>query len=249
MIFYFSGTGNSQFVAKEISKHIQDELISINQLIKEKKTGEFNSEKPLVFVTPTYAWRMPKIVERWLSEAKLEGNKNAYFILTCGDSVGNAAFYAKKLCTEKGLSFKGLSLVKMPENYLVLFPTPEKDECQKILEKSKPLVEDLARLIEKDEPFPAKKISIMDKIYSGIVNDVYYPLIVKDKGFYANDKCISCGDCESVCPLNNIKIVSGKPKWHGDCTHCMACIACCPTEAIEYKKASVGRHRHYIMED
>lgn len=249
MVFYFSGTGNSQFVAKEISEHIQDEIVSINRLLKKNEAGEFRSETPLVFVTPTYAWRIPKIVEKWLSKAKFHGNKNAYFTLTCGDSVGDAAFHAKKLCEKNGLIFRGLAPVIMPENYLALFSTPEKDECQKIVEKAKPLAEVLARLIEKGEDFPAQSISIKDKVLSGIINDIYYPLIVKDKGFYANDKCISCGECEEVCPINNIKIVSEKPKWHGDCTHCMACIARCPTEAIEYKKASKGRRRHYIMED
>lgn len=249
MIFYFSGTGNSQFIAKEVSAHIKDEIVSINSLIKRNKAGEFNSEKPLVFVTPTYAWRIPRSVKEWLNKAKFYGNKNAYFILTCGDSVGNAAFYSKKLCEENGLIFRGLAPVIMPENYLALFPTPEKDECQKIVEKAKPLAEVLARLIGKGEDFPTQSISIKDKVLSGIINDIYYPLIVKDKGFYANDKCISCGECEEVCPINNIKIVSEKPKWHGDCTHCMACIARCPTEAIEYKKASKGRRRHYITED
>ncbi|HZJ75801.1 MAG TPA: EFR1 family ferrodoxin [Clostridia bacterium] len=248
MVFYFSGTGNSQFVAKEISVHIQDEIVSINHLLKKNEAGEFRSETPLVFVTPTYAWRIPKIVEKWLSKAKFHGNKNAYFTLTCGDSVGNAAQYAKRLCEENGLIFKGLAPVIMPENYLALFPTPEKDKCQAILEKSKPSIELLARFIEKGESLPVQKTSIKDKALSGIVNDMYYPLIVKDKGFYANDNCISCGECEEICPLNNIKIASEKPVWHGDCTHCMACIARCPTEAIEYKKASKGRHRHYIME-
>lgn len=248
MVFYFSGTGNSQFVAKEISAHINSEIISINNLIKNDKAGEFSSESPLVFVAPTYAWRMPKIVEKWLYNAKFNGNKNAYFILTCGDSVGSAAKYAKKICEETGLNFKGLSPVIMPENYLALFKTPEKDECQSIVEKAKPSIKLLAEFIEKGESFPIQKTSIKDKALSGVVNDVYYPLIVKDKGFYAKDNCISCGDCEKVCPLNNIKIESKKPVWHGNCTHCMACIAVCPVKAIEYKKASKGRHRHYIME-
>ena len=61
--------------------------------------------------------------------------------------------------------------------------------------------------------------------------------------------CVSCGKCAQRCPLNNIRISDGKPVWNGNCTHCMACIGGCPTEAIEYKSASKGNRRYYIMKD
>ncbi|MFQ8599465.1 MAG: 4Fe-4S binding protein [Oscillospiraceae bacterium] len=35
----------------------------------------------------------------------------------------------------------------------------------------------------------------------------------------------------------------------GNCTHCMACIGGCPTEAIDYKSISKGKRRYYIMEE
>lgn len=51
-----------------------------------------------------------------------------------------------------------------------------------------------------------------------------------------------------LCPLNNITLEDGKPLWGGNCTHCMACISYCPTEAIEYGRRSVGKPR-YRCED
>lgn len=73
---------------------------------------------------------MPRAVEQWIREAHFEGNPNAYFVLTCGVGCGNAAAYAQKLCTEKGLRFCGLAPVVMPENYLAMFATPSEGECQ-----------------------------------------------------------------------------------------------------------------------
>lgn len=47
-------------------------------------------------------------------------------------------------------------------------------------------------------------------------------------------------------PLSNVKIVEGKPVWGKNCTHCMACICHCPTEAIEYGAKSTGKPRFHL---
>lgn len=249
MVFYFSGTGNSQRAAKQMAAELGDEIISINQCLKKSEKNTFHSERPLVFVAPTYAWQMPKVVERWIRETRFEGNQNAYFVLTCGGSVGNAAGYAKKLCKEKGLRFLGLALVAMPNNYAALSNTPDKEECTAILEKAGERVAALSVRIQKEEPFLDTSVSFKERMNSGPVNGLFYALFVHDKGFAASDDCVSCGKCAKRCPLNNIDLVNRKPVWKGNCTHCMACIGGCPVEAIEYKSASRGNRRYYIMED
>lgn len=249
MIFYFSGTGNSQLAAKQLAAELDDESVSVNHYIKKREKRSFLSKGPLVFVTPTYAWQIPKVVERWIRETKFEGTQKAYFILTCGGSVGNAAAYARKLCTEKKLCFMGLALVAMPNNYVALSNTPDKAECAVIIEKARKRISSLGAQIQKGESFPEASISLMDRMYSGPVNKLYYALLVHDKGFRVTDACISCGKCAQRCPLNNITLSGGKPHWNGNCTHCMACIGGCPKEAIEYKSASRGNRRYYIMEE
>lgn len=249
MIFYFSGTGNSQRAAMQISEFLGDEIVSINKYLKKDEKNSFHSENPLVFVAPTYSWQMPKVVERWIRKTQFEGNSNVYFILTCGGSVGNAAAYAKKLCAEKGLLFRGLAMIPMPNNYVALSNTPEEAECKEILKKSAERAASLAALIQKGEPFPDTPVTLKDKIVSGPVNGLFYTFFVHDKGFAASDACTACGKCVKRCPLNNIRLVDKRPVWNGNCTHCMACIGGCPTEAIEYKSASKGNRRYYIMED
>lgn len=249
MIFYFSGTGNSQLAAKQIAESVGDEIVSINSLLKEEKESSFHSERPLVFAAPTYAWRLPKVVTRWISRTRFTGNQNAYFILTCGDDCGNASAYAQRLCEKKGFVFKGLAPVVMPENYLAMFRTPDEAECRAILDKAKPTIAALAGRIKNGEPFLKKHVSFIGRLLSGPVNGLFYTFQVHDKGFRVSDACVSCGKCAKRCPLNNIALVNGKPVWKGNCTHCMACIGGCPTEAIAYKNQSKGRHRYYIMED
>lgn len=249
MILYFSGTGNSQRAAMQIAEQLGDDLVSINRQIKDGEAGTFNSERPWVFVMPTYSWRVPRVVEDWMKEARFEGSRDAYFVLTCGGSVGNAAPYAARLCGEIGLHFRGLAGVAMPENYLALGPTPEEEECRSIMEAARPRFAQLADLVGAGEPFPAEPVTWVGKLESGPVNPLFYRFYVHDKGFSVSEACTSCGLCAKRCPLNNIRLEGGRPVWLGSCTHCMACIGGCPAKAIEFKNVSQGRHRHYVMDD
>ena len=108
MVLYFSGTGNSRYAAKLIAKTIDDDFVSINDYIKKGEPPELLSDKPYVFVCPAYAWRLPRVVERFIKDAVFNGSRKAYFVMTCGSETGNAAFYAEKLCRETGAFLHGV---------------------------------------------------------------------------------------------------------------------------------------------
>lgn len=101
MILCFSGTGNSRYVAGQIAKGINDEILSLNERIKREDFGAVPSLRPLVFVTPTYAWRIPRIVEDFIQKTEFTGNNRAFFVMTCGSDTGNAVKYLQKLCAIK----------------------------------------------------------------------------------------------------------------------------------------------------
>lgn len=244
MILYFSGTGNSAYVAKRIAQITDENLISINEYIKTGKKYSADKNERFIFVTPTYAWRIPKIVEGWIKNIRQNGRHNACFIMTCGGEIGNAEKYIKQLCQKLGIDFLGCAGILMPENYIALFDAPEKAEALNIIEKSEPEIERIAQLIKNGKLLPSNPASFIDKTYSSIVNNVFYPFIVHAKKFYAKDSCISCGKCEKLCPLNNISLKNGKPVWQDNCTHCMACICHCPVSAIEYGGKSKNQPRY-----
>lgn len=248
MILYFSGTGNSRYVARAINFVMDDELVSVNKLIKAGIKKALISEKPFVFVTPTYAWRIPGIVCSFIEETRFGGNDKAYFVLTCGDGTGNAAGYAKKLCDKKELVFSGLATIIMPENYAAMFEVPDRAQANAIIEKSDPVILDVAERIKNGQELLRETITPGGRFLSGIVNPLFYRTCVSARGFRSTRACIGCSKCANLCPLNNIKISGGKPQWGNNCTHCMACICGCPEEAVEYKNKSKGKPRHYIGE-
>ena len=77
MILYFSGTGNSRYAAKKIAEVCDDEIISINQCVKSNNYGSVSSTKPLVFVGPVYAGRLPRIMNEYIKKVNFSGTRKA----------------------------------------------------------------------------------------------------------------------------------------------------------------------------
>lgn len=245
MILYFTGTGNSRYLAKKLAMETGEELLCINEKIKAGDTGEIKVQGDLIFVTPTYAWRIPKLVKDWILKTVFTGVNRVWFVMNCGDSIGKADFYNQKLCMQKSWEYMGTIQITMPENYIAMFPVPGPQESKTIIEAASPVIEKAIQSIQSKEKFSEPKRHLADGVLSGTVNKIFYPLFVKADAFFVKDSCVGCGKCEQLCPLNNIQIKEGKPVWGKNCTHCMACICCCPREAIEYGKKSVGKVRYY----
>lgn len=244
MIFYFSGTGNSAYVANYIGTQIKDEVINLFDKLKNHDYSFMKSSRPYVFVVPTYAWQIPHIVRDWILNTEFEHNQKAYFVLTCGDGIGNAGHYGAKLCKKKNLIYMGSTDIIMPENYIAMFEVPDEQTAQVIIKDASKKIQATADLILSQERLSYQNISVGGKIQSSIVNSIFYACFVSGKKFYATDDCISCAHCVKVCPMSNIKMLKGKPNYGKNCTHCMACICRCPKEAIEYGKKSQGKPRY-----
>jgi len=245
LVIYFSGTGNSRYAAEAVAGHLKDNLLNANDYIKSSKTADCTSDTPYVFIAPTYAWQIPHIFAKFIKDSHFAGSQVAYYIMSCGDDIGNAGLSLEKLCTEKAMTFMGVSAVIMPENYVALFDVTEKFEAEDLISLADSRLKKLSAEITGGLPFQKEKISFMANMKSRMMNPLFYALFVKAKGFWITDKCIGCGLCEKCCPLNNIKLTTDRPVYGSNCTHCMACICGCPTQAIEYKNRTVGKSRYF----
>ena len=246
MILYFSGTGNSKYVAKRIADALGDEIVNLNARIKASDTSPVETDERLIIVTPTYAWRIPRVMRDWLRKTELRGAKQVWFVMTCGSEIGNADKYNRELCTEKGLSCMGTTQIVMPENYIAMFSAPQADKAREIVAQAEPSIDRAIAAIQAGECFAPTRNNLYDRFMSGPVNLIFYKFFVNADAFTVSDACISCGQCAKRCPMNNVAIKDGKPVWGRNCTHCMACICYCPVSAIEYGKKSVGQPRYHF---
>ena len=170
MIAYFSGTGNSALAAKWLAEKLQDKRINLAKCIKGQTPMPEMDERPLVVVTPIYGWRVPRLAQVYLEQ-----------------------HCAKALCEKIQGQWRGLAAVKMPENYLAMFPVPGPKEAEEILKRARPAVDELAEKIKAGEMFEAAKPGPIGRLESGIVNDVFYKCFVKAKKFWTTQACIGCG--------------------------------------------------------
>ena len=244
MIVYFSGTGNSRWCAQMLAKRLEDELLDAFHYLKDGIAADLSSAKPWVFVCPTYAWQLPRIFVQFLRSGSFQGNRDAYFVMTCGSDIGNAPAKNQALCQELGLVCRGTLTVVMPENYIAMFPVPGEEEARAIRDAARPGLEAAARHIAAGRDLPGWKPSAADRLKSGPVNRAFYPMFVKSGKFTVSDACIHCGKCADQCVTGSIRMVDGRPQWGEGCTHCMACICGCPVSAIEYGRISQGKPRY-----
>ena len=133
MIVYYTGTGNSRYVAQRFAAALGDDLITANEYIKNDTPADLHSDRPWVFVSPTYGWQIPHIFADFLRRGRFTGSRKAYFVMTCGSEIGNAGSRIAALCADIGLDYQGVLQVVMPENYVAMFYVPGAEESAQII--------------------------------------------------------------------------------------------------------------------
>ena len=113
MIFYFSGTGNSAWVARQLAEGQNEELLSIAMEIDRNKAYKLKEGEKVGFVFPVYAWGPPKIVLRFIHQLKLDkpgsfslsvlaemiqAGLHKFFLLPLPGKVGNVLPAIRLLC-------------------------------------------------------------------------------------------------------------------------------------------------------
>lgn len=248
MKFYFSGTGNSLYVAKSIGEK-DEEVIPIAKLMDTKdEVYEFilKENESIGFIYPIYAWGPPKMVVEFISKIKFINFNNNYIyaVATCGENIGNAMKIINKALTKHEMSLTSGFSVVMPNNYVIFGDIDSDDVAKEVLVKANNRIKEINEIIKSRESGVFDVIKgPMPGILTAIVNPLFTKQATSTKSFYANDNCTGCGICEKVCNSNTIK-VKGKPIWGKECTGCLACLHLCPTKAINYGKGTEKKGRY-----
>lgn len=252
MVYYFTGTGNSRYVAKALSNLFSSELKFIPET--DPKTQTYNKDK-VIFVFPVYSWGVPPLVLKFVSELpdsfwtgiKLN-QESVWCVMTCGDEVALAPEMIERILKEKGFEDIGCFSVIMPNNYVLL---PGFDVDPAGLEKGK-LEKVPKRILEITEKINSNSLitDVTRGKYRWLKSKIVYPLFKKwginTTKWHYTEACISCGKCAKACPLKNVTMKEGHPVWDTRCCSCLACYHICPSHAVAYGKETVKKGQYWF---
>lgn len=227
MIFYFTATGNSLYVAK----HLDNELISIPQEVK--KTNRHYKADSIGIVCPLFEFELPAMVKKFIEESEFE-TEYFYIIVTFGMHDGAVAFRNAEYLESIGKKVNYFNTIKMHDNAIIVFDMDE----QRKLEEGKKVDEHIA-LLNKD--IDERKNEIQPAGEGEIEFQGHYKKMIAEKGpsytfplYRVTESCAACGTCTKVCPGGCIKLVDKKVVYdYSTCHNCMACAQACPTKAIK----------------
>lgn len=246
MIIYFSATGNTEYIAKELARRLDDECINLLDRVKTGDYSVLHSDKPFIICAPVYVCEMPRFMSKYLKKQTFTGNKDVYFIFTSGGYCGISGQLAKSIFRKKKMNYRGHAEFKMPRNYVAndSYPMLDTEEIEERILQSTEKIGSVVTDIKAGNKLKARHIFLFETIITLPFNPVWCKYKLLSKDFYTTDKCISCGKCVKLCPLNNIELKDGTPVWKDNCTHCMACIGNCPTRAIEYGTITQSKEQY-----
>lgn len=121
MIFYFSGTGNSLWVARQLQESLQEPLYKLVDVLSSDQVYALGEEERLGFVFPVYSWGPPEVVLEMISRLRLSREPSfLYFVCTCGDDAGKTAEVFCKAVERRGWTCQAGYSVFMPNTYVCL---------------------------------------------------------------------------------------------------------------------------------
>lgn len=251
MVYYFSGTGNSRFVAESLSQLVFEKCKKITCI---NPANEIPEGKSVGFVFPVYSWgvatEMTSFIDNLGNAFWNELKRRQIYVwcvMTCGDEVALAPEMIAKTLSRHGVELESVWSVTMPNNYVLLpgFDVDPKKVERRKLEEAPSRIREIANGIN----CQTHKIDVVRGSWAWAKTKLIYPLFLRwgisPQKWHNTTSCVGCGICAKSCPLKNVWMENGVPKWGIDCCSCLACYHSCPRHAVEYGKITFKKGQYF----
>lgn len=233
LMLYFSGTGNSRYVAEAFSRRMEAECHSIEE------TADFaarlTAHVEVAVCYPVYCSGVPRLMREFAIryQGAFQGKKVLIFctqMLYSGD--GARAF--TDLFPPGWFTVLYAEHFFMPGNLCNVLPAWTFGEgfARRRAEKAEEKIERICRNLERGRRV-RRGFGRPSRLLGGMQR--HYLLTTEDKARDAvtiGEGCTGCGLCASRCPAGNLLLVRGRPVPQARCMFCYRCVNLCPRQAI-----------------
>lgn len=263
-IFYFSSSGNSLALARDIAERINGTLVPIPTVMNKETIQPTADTVGIVF--PVYyasnGYGVPLITERFVNKLEGIGSKYIFAVCTHSGMASTTIEIVRKLVKSRGgelaagfsLNMGSTQMSERKQQKLLLEQKKKADLISQYVlaqKRGKYETRGILRKIAYALPLYLLTKPVFSTRYRKLSNTKkhlpFSQLIPTADNSYRcdNTKCKGCGVCVEVCPVNNIKLIDGRPVWQHHCETCYACYNWCPNDAIYGKIVEYNDHRHH----
>ena len=250
-LFYFSGTGNTWWIAGALRSALQDmqHNVPMHSVEEQIVFDDLPSDAHLIIGFPAYGSSAPYPMRRFI-ETLPDGHGRAVSIFVChAMASGDTGLHVGAALQKKGYALRCILHMRTPNNIHIpsfRFTKPmSTDAADRFLEKRRSDVQRFARAIVSGKivlcgahPFGRLLGSVQRRHVDAMIKKAGGQLAV------VTERCAQCGICTTICPVGNISRERDRYAFGNECVLCMRCYNACPTNAICFG-AKCGDTRKY----
>lgn len=238
ILFYFSGTGNTKWIADRFKERFNFYGSKLDLINIEKEPSYDLTEYDFMMIgTSIYAGCGPKIMDEFINNVPINNNKMKCILYsTQGGKTCAATSIYGDILKDKGYDVLIKAMIQMPNNYYFLrHKQADSSQNSIILDNASKKIKELTSDFIQNNSIDESTMGIGS--WLGKLSGKFFKrwLPKMSENLTSTDECIKCKYCFNNCPADNITFENGKAVFHSKCIMCLRCIHGCPVNAIRYK--------------
>lgn len=244
IIFYFTGTGNSLYITKELAKNLEDlDMVAIPHAI-DRESFVYRGYSRVGFVIPLYFMGMPAMVNNFINKVQIPNANYVFSIVTRAYTKGLVFTEMNKNLIKKGKKLNYGRYISFPDCYIRWAQAIDSESQAKVFSKATEKLAIIKQELLKEKIFVEREGKLLNTA-SMVINKIWKAKLSSiNKTFKVNSGCTKCGICIKTCPAKNIKFENNILKWGNKCEDCMACVQGCPNKAIYFSLKTPSKRRY-----
>ena len=251
VVYYFSGTGNTEFVARLLVEELRASRVTVDSLPLDFVCDPVVEDYDTIFLGfPVHGFGVPVLVRDFIGRIPSGSSKNVAVFCTFGAYSAGAEKWAAQLLAARGLTPIALCGMAMPHNNPAGVNTANQP-IEKLVGRARDSIRSLVERLTRAGSSSAgiDMCSPGRVLLSSWLNPLSIDRRLVDFAYadlaYADGTCNRCGHCVTLCPTGSISISDGEVCFEaGRCASCLRCFSNCPKLAIQTGPKTLGAPRY-----